>query len=229
MPAPQRADGDSSTPRHSHGLRELNAVLVAYGFFLLTSVIWGWILLAGSQRMTENDVEAGTITLEVLDAFIVLTSLIWIGSVALPKAGAGSGPLAWGLAGPALLLLIGGNLIYSAILHDFIKPGGFVDPTASKLTGLTVLLICLQPAIVEELFFRYIAFGALHRATGTATTIWLTSVMFAMAHIYNPLGLPYLFVLGVAFGVARRYGGLLLPMIMHFLHNFVVIAVEASR
>jgi membrane protease YdiL (CAAX protease family) len=179
--------------------------------------------------MTENDVEAGTITLEVLDTFLVLVSLIWVGSVSLPKAGVGSGPLAWGLAGPALLLLIGGNLLYSAILHDFIKPGGFADHMALKLTGLTVLLICLQPAIVEELFFRYIAFGALHRATGTATTIWLTSVMFAMAHIYNPLGLPYLFVLGVVLGVARRYGGILLPMIMHFLHNFVVLAVEAAR
>jgi membrane protease YdiL (CAAX protease family) len=53
--------------------------------------------------------------------------------------------------------------------------------------------------------------------------------MFAMAHIYNPLGLPYLFLAGVVFGLARVYGGLLLPMILHFLHNLAVMAFEVMR
>jgi membrane protease YdiL (CAAX protease family) len=90
-------------------------------------------------------------------------------------------------------------------------------------------MICLQPAIIEELFFRYIAFGVLYRVTGLHSAVWVTAVMFAAVHLYNPLGMPYLFVVGVVFGYARAWGGLALPMGMHFFHNFAVIALEGIQ
>lgn len=54
--------------------------------------------------------------------------------------------------------------------------------------------------------------------------------MFALAHLYNPLGLPILFLIGIILGYARVYsGGLLLPMLMHFGHNFAIIYLESMR
>ena len=58
-------------------------------------------------------------------------------------------------------------------------------------------------------------------------TILVTSVMFAVAHLHNPLGMPYLFIAGVVFGYARVYGGLPLSMLMHFLHNLAVISIDS--
>ncbi len=89
------------------------------------------------------------------------------------------------------------------------------------------LAVCVQPALMEELFFRYLALGVLRSSVGVHTAVLVTSVMFAMAHIGAPLGLPVLFVLGIGLGYARvASGGMLLPMAMHFLHNAAVMAIE---
>lgn len=211
------------------GSNPLTVVLLYYGLFLLTSMVWGWLLLADHGRMNEDDLYVGTAVVEAIDAAVVLIAFAMVGRLALPSPPAGTRALAWLTAGPALVLLIGANVLYFFILRDIIQPPAFLTPEPTKLTPFTVLLICAQPAIVEELYFRYLALGALHRATGTMTAIWVSSVMFAMAHIYNPLGLPYLFLAGVVFGIARVYGGLLLPMILHFIHNFAVLAIEVAR
>jgi hypothetical protein len=41
--------------------------------------------------------------------------------------------------------------------------------------------------------------------------------------------MPYLLVCGAVLGYARAFGGLPLAMILHFVHNFVVIAYEAWK
>src|SRR5581483_9169148 len=97
------------------------------------------------------------------------------------------------------------------------------------LSSWSVALVCLQPAVVEELFFRYLALGALRTVTGTAAAVLVSSVMFGMAHIFNPLGIPMLIVVGVALGAMRvASGGLLLPMVMHATHNAVVLFLAAK-
>jgi membrane protease YdiL (CAAX protease family) len=89
------------------------------------------------------------------------------------------------------------------------------------------VLICVQPAIVEELFFRHLVLGVLRSNLGVHGAVFISSVMFALAHIGVPLSMPVLFVLGLGLGYARvASGGLLLPMAMHFVHNAVVIGVE---
>ena len=98
-----------------------------------------------------------------------------------------------------------------------------------QVTWITVLLICVQPAIVEELFFRQMTLGVLRRSMNVHAAVWVTGAMFALAHLGNPLGMPYLFLAGGVFGYARAYGGLPLAMLMHFVHNFAVIAYEAWK
>ena len=91
-----------------------------------------------------------------------------------------------------------------------------------------LICICVQPALIEELFFRYLAFGSLRAVMGGHAVVWVTAVMFASAHIGVVLSLPVLFVLGLLLGYARlASGGMLLPVVLHFLHNLCVIALHS--
>jgi uncharacterized protein len=224
-----KADNHTQTVNNGHGSTDLTFVLGVYSILLLTSMMWGWVLFAQDGHLTNDDVRVGTIALEIFDTFLVLICLSNVGSCSGLKLHLTTRVITWLLAVPTLFMLIGLGSLYCAILRDFINANGFLDTSDTELTTLTVLYICVQPAIVEELFFRYVAFGVLSRITGLRTTIWVTSVMFAMAHIYNPLGMPYLFVAGLVFGLARLRGGIALSMIMHFLHNLTVIGLEAAR
>jgi membrane protease YdiL (CAAX protease family) len=202
-------------------------VIVIYALMLVVSVFWGWVMLAGGARMTPDAVTAGTFLVEMIDAVLVVTAVCVLGRVGLPDPPPGARPAAWALSAPTLFLLLCLNLAYSALLRQFI--GLDAGPKGPGLTPITLLVVCVQPAVVEELFFRYTALGVLRRASGLHAAVWVTAAMFAMAHVYNPLGVPYLFLAGVVFGYARAWGGLSLSMLMHFVHNLAVVAIEGVR
>jgi CAAX protease family protein len=94
-------------------------------------------------------------------------------------------------------------------------------------TPLTFLLVCIQPAVVEEFFFRYLAMNAIRRHVGMHGTVWVVAVMFGLAHIGQPIGIPVLILAGVFLGYARILsGGLLLPMLLHLIHNTVFLYLQ---
>jgi CAAX protease family protein len=81
---------------------------------------------------------------------------------------------------------------------------------------------------VEEWFFRYLALGSLRPFVGVHGAVLISAVMFGTAHIFNPLGIPMLMVVGVVLGYARvASGGMLLPILMHFGHNAAILLIEA--
>jgi membrane protease YdiL (CAAX protease family) len=93
-----------------------------------------------------------------------------------------------------------------------------------------VLAICVQPAIFEELFFRYLTLGHLRSVTGVHGAVWVSSLIFGLAHLGVPLSIPMLVVVGVVLGYARVWSGsLLLPMLMHAAHNLVIVYLETQR
>jgi membrane protease YdiL (CAAX protease family) len=198
--------------------------IVLYAVFLGVSVIFGVILLRADRRMSEEEILAYVVVMEVIDTILALVGLVWISRQRLPDWSPGVRVTAWVVAVPALILLLCANILYANLLRDILRPGA--QPIAPPITALTIALICIQPALVEELFFRYVAFGAIYRATGLHSTVWITAVMFAGAHIYHPFGMPYLLLAGVVFGYARAWGGLALPMVLHFLHNLAVLVFE---
>ena len=52
-------------------------------------------------------------------------------------------------------------------------------------------------------------------------------MIFGMAHLGNVPGWPVLMLLGAGLGYARVYsGGLTLPILLHFLHNFAVLLID---
>jgi membrane protease YdiL (CAAX protease family) len=198
-------------------------LIVAFSVMMFASVIWGWIVHFGNH--TEEQLIAGTIVLEVFDAGLTLTVLAWVGWLPLPGRQRQWTWAYWLLAAPALAVVLGCNLAYNRVLTSFIRWPEWYKfvPVFEGISVLNVLCVAVQPAIVEELFFRYIALGALRQVSGVHAAVWISAVMFAFAHIYAPLGLPWLLAAGVVFGYARVGGGLPLSIVMHFFHNLAVL------
>lgn len=167
-----------------------------------------------------------TVICEGLDTVIVLVGLLAAGWPAVRRSEL-SPVYAWSLAAPMLVLFLGLNIGYSFALQWIFPP----DPEAVSVDiGLSdgwwaILLVCVQPAVVEELFFRYLLFGHLRRHLGVHASVWLSAVVFGIAHVGNVGGWPVLIVLGAGLGYARAYSnGLMLPIGLHFAHNLAVLA-----
>lgn len=94
--------------------------------------------------------------------------------------------------------------------------------------GMIVLVICVQPAIIEELAFRGVIQGALGRILSPRDAIVVTALLFMTLHL-TLLSFPFLFVMGLVLGVLRaRLGSLYPGMVLHFCHNGIVLLLEAQ-
>lgn len=170
--------------------------------------------------------------LEAIDTILILAAWAWIGlRQPEPRQSFIRRVVSWAAFMPALAVALGFNVLYHHVLLDQfgVVPKPIQFGQGAVLVGW-VLAFCLQPAVMEELFFRYLMFGGLRTVMGGQAVVWVTAVMFAAAHVGVPLSLPVLFVLGLLLGYARlASGGLWLPMFLHFLHNAVVMALNANR
>jgi membrane protease YdiL (CAAX protease family) len=166
---------------------------------------------------------------ETLNAILTVVALAIVWKSAKQVIPDGTRLLAWLAAIPMLAALLLLNILFITYLRELFKPFGAPEEVKIQVTWVTVLLICVQPAIVEELFFRQMMLGVFRKVMNLHLAVLLTGALFALAHLGNILGMPYLFLAGVMFGYARVFGGLSLAMIMHFIHNFVVIAYEAWK
>lgn len=195
-------------------------LLFSYFILLGFSVIWAWCVWFGKTNSSE-ELAKGTVIVEALDAGVVLILFCVIGRCGVSSRSITSRLAAWFFFPAVLCLALVLNKLYCEFLQSLLPKQEHVEPHGSQ--AFEIATICLQPAIIEELFFRYFAFGILRKVTTQQAAIWTSAAMFSLAHLYNPLGMPYLFLLGAMFGYFRVSGGLALPMVMHFIHNFVVI------
>ena len=86
-----------------------------------------------------------------------------------------------------------------------------------------VFLICVLPGIFEELGFRGLMQTWLFRVVSPWVAIIVSAALFSALHL-NALSVPYLMLAGVLFGWVRWRTGMLLPaMVLHGLHNLVVL------
>ncbi len=170
--------------------------------------------------------------LEFADTIIVLWAMRWIPSAPIPMPSANQRVRAWALAGPLLIGVLALNFTYHSLLQNFlgIDPQANQIMVASSLWPLQLILLCVQPAIVEELFFRRVAMGAALEMISPTGAILITALLFALAHLGQPLSLPVLGLIGIALGYLRLASGhLWLPMLFHFLHNLAVMIGESWR
>jgi len=137
--------------------------------------------------------------------------------------------VAWACGVGALAFLLGLNLFYHAVLQQVVDRQESLGVAIDVSPVVMLLLICVQPAIVEELFFRYLALGTLRRYMGLHKAVLISSVMFGVAHVGTPASMPLLSLVGVGLGYLRVYtNGLALPMIVHFAHNLLVVLIASG-
>lgn len=130
-------------------------------------------------------------------------------------------PWAWyGLA--MLAPVLGLNYLYHAV---FLQSLGYADALRTpewNQWGL-ITIFCLFPAISEELAFRGLLQHWMQAAVPPMRAVVIASALFAGMH-FSVLSFPYLFCVGMLLGWTKLKTGSLYPsMLIHFLHNLVVI------
>ncbi|MBM3982215.1 MAG: CPBP family intramembrane metalloprotease [Planctomycetes bacterium] len=201
---------------------------VSYALLIGSLVVFLMAVVVGGVRSKE-ELYTGLAIVEIADALLTVVALALVWRAARQPVPPGTRLLTWGIAVPVLFALLCLNIAYITFLRELFRPLGAPQPERVELTLVTVMLICVQPAIVEELFFRQMVLGVFRRSLNLHAAVWVTAALFAFAHITKPIGMPYLFIGGAVFGYARAFGGLSLAMVMHFIHNFAVIAYEAWK
>jgi uncharacterized protein len=205
-------------------------VLGVFGVLLAVSLVLGLALDWGPSLTSDGHVRT-LVAAELIDAIVVFASLTLVRvRFSWPSRSGRQRLRAWGVGGLALAGCLLVNMLYHAALRRWlhVPPTDFGVYHEARFAVLGLIVICVQPAIVEEIFFRHIALGAIGAVSGARAAVLVTAVMFAMAHIYVPLSTPVLFLVGIALGYARiASGGLALPMAMHFLHNAAVLSLAS--
>ena len=226
------ADMAPVAPRPRSRSRAVVVLLGVYLVTLLTSVAYSATIDIDRLRETPltdeevRDLLVKTAIVGAVDAVLVVVGIAWARRPPPPRIGWGRRIAAWLVAGPVLAALLAANFAYIRMLKEALGLPTIEFGTAHRrdLLPWLLMIVCVQPAIVEEFFFRYLVLGHLRPVAGPHGAVFLAAVMFGLAHLFNPLGIPYLIVAGLVFGYARVFGrSLALPMILHFLHNAVVI------
>jgi membrane protease YdiL (CAAX protease family) len=206
-----------------------------FGIFLLTSLAFGTLTSFGFQDETPSPATARKhlhlmIAAEIIDAALVGAAFLvvrrpgrWPRLVNLPK------PVLWGASIAGVFVLVGINATYHQLLRAYLglEPIRDAIVAATGITPLVVLTYCLQPAIVEELFFRRLALDTLRGVMPVHQAVFISSLMFGIAHIGVPLSVPMLILVGIPLAYARvASGGIALPMLLHFLHNAIILGLQ---
>ena len=228
--APLRPDEPiAGSPRlPSAESQDQRRALVAFALTLLVSV--GFAVFqsatAGQGELSEKDRLVQISVLELIDVIIVLVAFFSISrAVVTDRPNHGLGFL---LLFPMLALALGINFGYHWIINNHLGvTEGPVETQSMSYLPWYLVVICLQPAIFEELFFRSVLFRPLQKVMGNHMTVLVTSVMFGVAHIYVPLSIPMLISMGIILGYLRLWtGSLIVPMLLHFIHNGVILALQ---
>ena len=209
-------------------MRDLKSALWLYFSLFAVSVIM--IIAATASR---NDAGIG---LQVFGA-VTMTLVVMIWSIARRDTVTGllslQPSLKWYLL--AVLCPIGTYLTASVCMMlankliglntiNYLKP--YTD--ADLGFGWAILLICVQPAIFEELAFRGVVQGSLQAVIGPWQAVFASAVMFAILHLSIP-SIPHLVIMGFVLAWLRLRSGSLYPgMIVHFLHNLFALLDEKS-
>jgi len=82
------------------------------------------------------------------------------------------------------------------------------------------------PPIFEELAFRGFLFNQMRHFASPKVTILATGFIFALIH-FSVVSIVWIFPFGIVLGYLRhRYNTLWLGMIVHFIHNLLVVLLD---
>jgi len=119
------------------------------------------------------------------------------------------------------------NDYFVAFLEKFgYVPDAITLPEKSALSVIvSVLFIAVIPAITEEFLFRGLILKA-SKYFGNVFAVIISALAFSLYHM-SPAQTIYQFVIGVVYGFIALASNSVLPtMILHFLNNFLIIALH---
>lgn len=132
------------------------------------------------------------------------------------------------LAAIAVLVpLLGLNWVYHGFLVELAEVEDSMPLNDLREAGLSevamILLFCAVPAVTEEIAFRGLIQHWLAAAIAPGRALLIASALFAGIH-FSVISFPYLMLAGLVMGWAKWKTGSLYPsMVIHFVHNLVVI------
>jgi uncharacterized protein len=216
--------------------RNMVRIMAVFGCMFVSSIVLGLLhrdmgfMSADKIHPSQGRVLAELLIFEGLDTILILFAWLWIPvGVRDPRKTFTRYMAICGIFTPILAICLLINVSYHWLLWQYLNivPVGQIYAHDRSYIWWWLAAICFQPAIIEELFFRGLAFGALRSVTGAQTAVWITALMFALSHIGVPLSMPVLFVLGLGLGYARMVsGGIFLCVAMHFIHNLIVMKLN---
>ncbi|HDZ21641.1 hypothetical protein LCGC14_0315810 [marine sediment metagenome] len=200
---------------------------------LLYFVLLGTIIIGAIVRHAGGASEANVlITVSLVDAVLVLGWLVLAGRGALPALSR-LGSARWYVIAAAMgTLTFGITMVVVHLLQVAfdLEAGNYSDTFLEGGYGwvMAALMICVQPAVVEEVAFRGVILQTLREPLGKRDAVIVSSLMFMVLHL-GVLSFPHLLMIGLALGYLRVRSGSLYPcMLMHFVHNGLVIVAEAG-
>lgn len=107
---------------------------------------------------------------------------------------------------------------FLSIFGEQAKMPELTQPTDPMGLILSLLVIAVAPALMEEFAFRGIILGSLRRF-GDGFAIFISALMFGMFH-GNLVQIPSAFIMGLALGFITVVSGSMWPAVLaHFLNN----------
>lgn len=175
---------------------------------------------------------AGEVTVEIVDEVVsVVLILAWAASQwgRLRSLLGTVGP-AWAyLLAPCLgACTFGAAHLSTEVFRGMVPILSYSEPIldAGYGWGAVFLMICVQPAIFEEIAFRGVILEALKGPLSLRDAVIVSAMMFMILHL-TPLSFPFLLLLGLATAWVRLKSGSLYPcMVLHATHNFLCILME---
>jgi membrane protease YdiL (CAAX protease family) len=209
-----------------------------YIILLATGIIHALVLGIAIQpkrgqaldQSDRNRVFTQILVVEAIDTVVIAWALItsW-GRFTRPTSPHRTRLAAWIVALPALGALLLLNLGYHALLREIIHRPLVSDQLMNRFDLISFVAICVQPAIVEEVYCRMFALDCLRGALGRHAAVWISATMFAFLHVAVLPSVPYLIVVGAVLAYLRLASGtLLLPILLHFVHNLVILLIECG-
>lgn len=225
--------GDQSTPEAGTKPQAYALKILMWSFALLmaTTIILAVIVNATTDPDSLVD---DSVLQKLLNQILVVegidTIIIFVAILLCPRSiSAIPAPQnkpwrAWLLFVPMLALMMLLNFGYHELLREILHLPLIEEVLTLEFSGLILLTHCIQPALVEELYCRGFVLKVLHSVSGKHGAVWISAILFGLLHIGMPFSIPYLVLLGAYLGYARiASNGLLLPIVLHFVHNLLVM------